>query len=145
MIPIKGKMLITGGLGFIRSHTVVQLISSGYEVVIVDDLSNAQLFIFNTIMKITRIKPSFYQTDVADKISISGVLNKEKNIYAVIHFAAFKAVGESVKEALKYFKNNLYSLINLIGCMNKSKIKNIIFSSSASIYADVSLAEKEWD
>ena len=112
MIAIKGKILVTGGLGFIGSHTVVQLISSGYEVVIVDDLSNAQLFILDNIKKITGIKPAFYIADVGNKENLSDVLSKERNIDAVIHFAAFKAVGESVKEPLKYFKNNLYSLIN---------------------------------
>ena len=132
----KGKILVTGGLGFIGSHTVVELIAAGYEVVIADDLSNAQLFILDNIEKISNAKPSFYQIDVADKISLSGVLNKEKNIDAVIHFAAFKAVGESVKEPLKYFMNNLYSLINLLECMNEKQISNIVFSSSATVYGD---------
>ena len=136
MITIKGKILVTGGLGFIGSHTVVQLISSGYEVVIVDDLSNAQLFILNNIKKITGIKPAFYLADVGNKKKLSNVLSKERNIDAVIHFAAFKAVEESVKDPLKYFKNNLYCLINLLECINESKIKNVIFSSSATVYGD---------
>ena len=136
MITIKGKILVTGGLGFIGSHTVVQLISSGYEVVIVDDLSNAQLFILDNIKKITGIKPAFYLADVGNKKKLSNVLSKERNIDAVIHFAAFKAVEESVKDPLKYFKNNLYCLINLLECINESKIKNVIFSSSATVYGD---------
>lgn len=132
----KGKITVTGGLGFIGSHTVAELIQTGYEVVIIDDLSNAKLFILENIKKITGVKPVFYKADVGNKESLSDVFNKEENIDGVIHFAAFKAVGESVNEPLKYFKNNLYSLINLLECADENKIKNIVFSSSATVYGD---------
>lgn len=132
----KGKILVTGGLGYIGSHTVVELMSAGYEVVIADDLSNAQLFILDNIKKNVGTQPAFYQIDVADKTNLLKIFAKEENIDAVIHFAAFKAVGESVKEPLKYFRNNLYSLINLLECMQKKQLNNIVFSSSATVYGD---------
>lgn len=135
----KEKILVTGGLGFIGSHTTVELLNEGYEVVIVDDLSNSQLFILDNIEKITSRKPSFYQVNMQDPSLLEKVFQSEPDIQAVIHFAAFKAVGESVAEPLKYFQNNLLSLLNLLQCMKAHAIKNIVFSSSATVYgmADV--------
>ena len=130
------KILVTGGLGFIGSHTVVELITAGYEVVIVDDLSNAQLFILENIKKITGVLPVFYKVNVQEKGQLLHVFEKEKNINAVIHFAAFKAVGESVALPLKYFKNNLFSLITLLECMEIHQVNSIVFSSSATVYGE---------
>lgn len=132
----KQKILVTGGLGFIGSHTVVELINAGYEVVIIDDLSNSQLFILDNIEKITGIRPTFYQINLLEKEKVSKVLAAEKNISAVIHFAASKAVGESVVKPLKYFKNNLFSLITLLECMETFGVRNIVFSSSATVYGE---------
>lgn len=135
----KGKILVTGGLGFIGSHTAVELMAEGYEVVIIDDLSNSQLFILDNIAKIAGLRPAFYKVDMQDYGLLENVFESEKDIKAVIHFAAYKAVGESVAEPLKYFQNNLYALINLLQCMKKYGITPLVFSSSATVYgmADV--------
>lgn len=130
----KQKIIVTGGLGFIGSHTAVELINAGYEVVIIDDLSNSQLFILDNIEKITGIRPKFYQINLVEKEKLSKVMAAEKNISAVIHFAASKAVGESVVKPLKYYKNNLFSLITLLECMETFGVRNIVFSSSATVY-----------
>lgn len=132
----KEKILVTGGLGFIGSHTVVELINAGYEVVIIDDLSNSQLFILDNIEQITGVKPTFYQLDMVDMERLSGFFTEQKGIAAVIHFAAFKAVGESMFKPLKYFRNNLFSLINLLDCMHAAGLTNVVFSSSATVYGD---------
>ena len=132
----KKKILVTGGLGFIGSHTAVELIEAGYDVLIADDLSNSQLFVLDRIEQITAVKPSFYKIDVSDKEKLSVLFETEGNIDAVIHFAAFKAVGESVQEPIKYFHNNLFSLVILLECMEQFNIKNIVFSSSATVYGD---------
>ncbi len=128
------KILVTGGLGFIGSHTVVELCAAGYDVVIVDDLSNTSASVLDNIKKITRSVPSFYKTDVCNKKEMLHVFTIEKNIAAVIHFAAHKAVGESVREPLKYFHNNLGSLVTVLECMNELKIESFVFSSSATVY-----------
>lgn len=130
------KILVTGGLGYIGSHTVVALIEAGFEVVIVDDLSNAEAFVLDRIQQITGVKPAFYPFNLLDKSLLSDLFTKEQGIAAVIHFAAFKAVGESVKLPLKYFQNNLTSLINLLECMELHQVKNLVFSSSATVYGD---------
>jgi UDP-glucose 4-epimerase len=130
------KILVTGGLGFIGSHTVVELISKGFEVVIVDDLSNSQPFILENIQKISGVKPGFYKINMLDKEELIRVFAVEKNIAAVIHFAAFKAVGESAVQPLKYFKNNLFSLITLLECMEAYNVASIVFSSSATVYGE---------
>lgn len=132
----KNKILVTGGLGFIGSHTVVELITAGYEVVIIDDLSNSQLFILDNIQKITGVKPSFHKLDLVDNKKLNEFFASEKNIDTVIHFAASKAVGESVLKPLKYFRNNLFSLINLLCCMEPAGVRNIVYSSSATVYGD---------
>lgn len=132
-IMTKKKILVTGGLGFIGSHTVVELQQNGYDVVIVDDLSNSQVFVHNRIEKITGIKPEFLNINMLDKPALTKVFSSQK-IDAVIHFAAFKAVCESVNEPLKYFHNNLLSLIHLLQCMEEFTVKHIVFSSSATVY-----------
>jgi len=133
---VKHKILVTGGLGFIGSHTAVALIEAGYDVVIIDNLSNSALFILDRIEQITGTKPSFYQIDMNDKAQLNTVLAKESNINGVIHFAASKAVGESMELPLKYFRNNLCPLINLLEGMEEYHIPSIIFSSSATVYGE---------
>jgi UDP-glucose 4-epimerase len=132
----KAKILVTGGLGYIGSHTVVELMAAGYEVVIIDNLSNSQLFILDCIEKIAGSRPTFYRMDVSDKTQVLSIFTNEIEINAVIHFAAFKAVGESMQNPLKYFRNNLTSLINLLECMEENNCTNIVFSSSATVYGD---------
>jgi UDP-glucose 4-epimerase len=133
---VKHKILVTGGLGFIGSHTAVALMEAGYDVVIIDNLSNSALFILDRIEQITGTKPSFYQIDMNDKDQLNAVLAKESNINGVIHFAASKAVGESMELPLKYFRNNLCPLINLLEGMEEYHIPSIIFSSSATVYGE---------
>jgi len=132
----KQKILVTGGLGFIGSHTVVELQQAGYDVVILDDLSNSDVQVLGRIGKITNSNPVLYQINMLKKNKLVELFIKEKDIRAVIHFAAFKAVGESAKEPLKYFHNNLLSLIHLLECMEEFGVKNIVFSSSATVYGD---------
>jgi len=126
-------ILVTGGLGYIGSHTVVGLIDSGFEVVIVDNLSNSEIFILDRINKITGVKPKFYEFDLTE-IDKTEICFKENNFDAVIHFAAFKSVSESVKFPLKYHENNIKSLENILESMRIYEIKNIIFSSSCTVY-----------
>jgi UDP-glucose 4-epimerase len=132
----KQKILVTGGLGFIGSHTVVELQQAGADVVVVDDLSNSASFVLDRIEQIKGVKPKFYQINLLDKIKLNKVFEAEKGIDAVIHFAAFKAVGDSMKEPLNYFYNNLVSLLHLLQCMEEYKVENIVFSSSATVYGD---------
>lgn len=132
----KQKILVTGGLGFIGSHTVVELQQAGFEVVIIDDLSNSDLSVLENITKITNSTPTFYKVNMLNKRKLEEVFLNEKNIDCIIHFAAFKAVGESVREPLKYFHNNLLTLIHLLECMEQFGSKNIVFSSSATVYGD---------
>lgn len=132
----KERILVTGGLGYIGSHTVVELINSGYEVVIVDDLSNARLQTLDGIEKICGVRPVFYKCDLTDRYRLIHLLKEEAKIDAVIHFAAFKAVAESVERPLKYFRNNLFSLINILDCMKLYGISRFVFSSSATVYGE---------
>jgi UDP-glucose 4-epimerase len=133
---VKHKIVVTGGLGFIGSHTAVALLEAGYEVVIIDDLSNSALFILDRIEQITGTRPRFYQLDMNDLSKLTQFFREEGAIQAVIHFAASKAVGESMQWPLKYFRNNLCSLINLLDCMDAFGSTNIIFSSSATVYGE---------
>lgn len=133
---MKSKILVTGGLGFIGSHTVVELIFAGYEVIIIDDLSNSKLFMLDNIEKITGIRPVFYQFNMNGREMLIDFFTTEKYFDAVIHFAASKAVAESMRNPLKYFRNNLCSLINLLECMEKFEVDKIVFSSSATVYGD---------
>ena len=127
------KILCTGGLGFIGSHTVVELLNKGHEVVVADNLSNSSIDVVDSIEKITGKKIKFYQIDLCDYDKLDDLF-KHENINATIHFAGFKAVGESVEKPLMYYENNLLSTINLLKCMEKYNSKNLIFSSSATVY-----------
>ena len=129
------KILVTGGLGYIGSHTVVALQEKGYEVVIVDNLANSQLEILDRITKISGIKPIFEQLDLRDKPSVISLFEKYTDISGIIHFAAFKAVGESVAKPLDYYENNLNTLIYLLQQVEIKKIP-FIFSSSCTVYGE---------
>lgn len=131
---MKGKILVTGGTGFIGSHTVVQLISAGYEVVIIDDLSNSKAEVVDSIATITGVRPGFYPFDLCDMEQLANCVKAEAGIEAVMHFAASKAVGESVEQPLRYYRNNLVSLINLLEMMVAERIRHIVFSSSCTVY-----------
>ena len=128
------KILVTGGTGYIGSHTVVELQNKGFDVVIVDNLSNSNIDVLNGIEKITGIRPAFENVDCVDYVSMDRMFEKYDNIEAIIHFAAYKAVGESVQKPLLYYRNNLVSLINLLQLMPIHKVKNIVFSSSCTVY-----------
>lgn len=128
------KILVTGGTGYIGSHTVVELQKEGYEVIIVDNLSNSNIEVLNGIEKITGIRPVFENIDCVDYVSMDRMFEKHAGIEAIIHFAASKAVGESVEKPLLYYRNNLVSLINLMQLMPIHKVKNIVFSSSCTVY-----------
>ncbi|MEG0314624.1 MAG: UDP-glucose 4-epimerase GalE [Erysipelotrichaceae bacterium] len=129
------KILVTGGTGFIGSHTVVELIEGGYEVVIVDNFSNSERNVLDKIKTITNVMPKFYEGNVCDKVTLEKIFEENK-IDCVIHFAGFKAVGESVAKPLMYYENNLMSTITLCNVMGKNGCKNIVFSSSATVYGD---------
>lgn len=131
----KGRILVTGGTGFIGSHTVVELQKNGYDVIIVDDLSNSSADVVDNIAKITGIKPIFEKVDCRNMYLLeSQVFNKYNNIKAIIHFAASKAVGESVEKPLLYYRNNIVSLINILELMPKYNVKGLVFSSSCTVY-----------
>src|SRR5476651_1460874 len=127
------KILVTGGLGFIGSHTVVELVNAGYEPVIVDDLSNSQLGILDQLARIIGFKPVFHQVDLASEAEVYKLAESEPDISGIIHFAAFKAVGESVKLPLKYYRNNFYSLLNVLNAWEGRPV-NFVFSSSCTVY-----------
>lgn len=129
------KILVTGGLGFIGSHTVVELLNENYDVVVVDNLYNSKEDVAEKIEKITGKTFKLYKYDLLEKEKLEEIF-KENKIDSVIHFAGYKAVGESVKKPLIYYSNNLISTINLLEVMQKYEIKNIIFSSSATVYGD---------
>lgn len=131
---MKETILVTGGTGFIGSHTVVELQNSGYNVVIVDDLSNSRADVVDNIAKISGIKPAFEELNCCDFDGLDAVFSKYKNIKGIIHFAASKAVGESVEKPLKYYRNNIVSLVNLLELMPKYGVEGIIFSSSCTVY-----------
>ena len=127
------RILVTGGMGYIGSHTVVELINAGYEPVIVDDLSNSHPRILDQITKITGKKPAFHQLDLCDEASVKKLVASENDIAGIIHFAAYKAVGESVKDPLKYYHNNIYSLVNLLQAYYGKPV-GLVFSSSCTVY-----------
>jgi len=126
-------ILVTGGAGFIGSHTCVELINAGYEVVIVDNLSNSKYEAVNRIEKITSKKVKFYEADILDKDALNKIFDENK-IEAVIHFAGLKAVGESVSIPLKYYHNNITGTLILCEVMKEHNVKKIVFSSSATVY-----------
>ena len=127
------KILVTGGTGYIGSHTVVELLNEGHDVVIIDNLSNSDRKVVDRIENITGLRPVFYEADILDKAALDKIFDEEK-IEAVIHFAGLKAVGESVEKPLLYYENNISGTINLLKSMNEHSCKNIIFSSSATVY-----------
>ncbi|NDI99306.1 UDP-glucose 4-epimerase GalE [Flavobacterium sp. LaA7.5] len=128
------KVLVTGGLGFIGSHTVVELQNKGFEVVVIDDLSNSSIDVLDGIMAITGKKPDFEQMDLRDKASVQEFFKKYADISGVIHFAASKAVGESVQNPLLYYENNLGTLVYLLQELQKKDKAHFIFSSSCTVY-----------
>ena len=127
-------VLLTGGTGFIGSHTAVEVLEAGYDVVIADDLSNSEASVVDRIEKITGKRPAFYQIDVADESELERIF-QEQNIEAAIHFAGFKAVGESVEKPLEYYTNNLNTALTLLRVMKKHEVHQFIFSSSATVYS----------
>ena len=127
------KILVTGGTGYIGSHTAIELLNNDYEVVIIDNLSNSKREVVDKIKKITGKDVIFYEGDVCDKKLLEEIFNDNK-IDAVIHFAGYKAVGESVKKPLMYYRNNIDSTLTLCEVMNEHNVKNIVFSSSATVY-----------
>jgi UDP-glucose 4-epimerase len=127
------KILVTGGLGFIGSHTVVELVNAGYEPVIIDDLSNSNIKILDQLAKIIGYKPAFHHFDLCDAQAVNDFAAGNPDIAGIIHFAASKAVGESVQKPLKYYRNNFYSLINILGAYEGNAL-NFVFSSSCTVY-----------
>ncbi|WKK79503.2 UDP-glucose 4-epimerase GalE [Marivirga arenosa] len=131
------KVLVTGGLGYIGSHTVVELINQGYDPLIIDNLSNSDVSVLERIEKITGKRPSFQQVEMRDKEQLQEVFWSNNNqIIGVIHFAAVLLVGESVEQPLHYYYNNLTSTINLLECMNEFDVHSIVFSSSCTVYGN---------
>ena len=133
------KIFVTGGTGYIGSHTVVELQQNGYDVVIVDNLCNSNIGVLDGIEKITGIRPEFEQIDLTEGEQVRDFFRRHQDIKAVIHFAALKAVGESVQKPFEYYRNNLNSLMNVIAGMREFGVKNLVFSSSCTVYgqADV--------
>ena len=131
---MKDKILVTGGTGYIGSHTVVELQAAGYEVIVIDNLSNSNADVVEGIERISGIRPIFEVLDCNDKEGLKALFEKNKGIKGIIHFAASKAVGESVQQPLLYYRNNLVSLINLLELMPEYGIENVVFSSSCTVY-----------
>ena len=128
------KILVTGGTGYIGSHTVVELQQAGYEIVIIDNLSNSSIEVLNGITAITGKKPHFYQADCLDVEALHNIFSEHSEICGIIHFAASKAVGESIDKPLLYYRNNLVSLLNLLDLMPQYGIQSLVFSSSCTVY-----------
>ena len=127
-------ILVTGGTGYIGSHTSVELIKKGFDVIIADSLVNSEITVLDGIEKISGTKPTFEQVDLSLQVSCIALFKKYPNIDAVIHFAAYKAVGESVEQPLKYYRNNLNSLMNVLDGMKSIACENLVFSSSCTVY-----------
>jgi UDP-glucose 4-epimerase len=130
------KVIVTGGLGYIGSHTVVELLNAGYEVVIVDNLSNSSESVFHGIVKITDKVPQLYNVDLRSVQGLSRILEAHFDAVAVIHFAAYKSVGESMTNPAKYYLNNVYGTYNLLSTMKLVGLKNLVFSSSCTVYGE---------
>ena len=128
------KILVTGGLGYIGSHTVVELQQSGYDVIIVDNLSNSRIEVLDRIAQISGTKPEYENFDLAEKELCSRFFERHSDIDGIIHFAAYKAVGESVEQPLKYYRNNIDSLLNILEGMQLGNIDHLVFSSSCTVY-----------
>ena len=131
---MKKKILVTGGTGYIGSHTTVELIEQGFDAVIIDNLYNSEADVVDRIHKITGVRPLLEVLDLCDMEKLDGFIQKHRDISAVIHFAAYKAVGESVNKPLEYYRNNLFSLVNLLSVMKRYGIPNLVFSSSCTVY-----------
>ena len=129
------SVLVTGGMGYIGSHTVVELLNYGKDVIIIDDLSNSKINVLDAIKELTNKSPKFYEINYLDKEKLREIF-KESNIEMVINFAGFKAVGESVAKPLMYYHNNIGGAINVLEVMQEFGVKNFIFSSSATVYGD---------
>lgn len=130
------RILVTGGTGYIGSHTTVELIKAGYEVIIIDNLSNSDITVLDGIEKITGVRPAFFEGDVTDLATVRKLFESYPGIKGIINFAASKAVGESVQKPLLYYRNNLVSLINLLSLMPEFKVEGIVFSSSCTVYGE---------
>lgn len=130
------KILVTGGTGYIGSHTVIELIKLGYEVLVIDNLSNSKAEVIDIIESITAVRPHFEKIEMCNKTELANFFSKHSDIAAVIHFAGMLQVAESVENPLKYYHNNMFSTINLLECMVAYKIKNIVFSSSCTVYGN---------
>lgn len=133
-VSMKEKILVAGGTGYIGSHTTVELQNAGYEVIIIDDLSNSNIEVLDGIERITGIRPAFVKLDLKDKEATRAALKEHDGIKGVILFAASKAVGESVQQPLKYYRNNITTLINILELMPEFDMKGIVFSSSCTVY-----------
>lgn len=134
-MEVNMKVLVTGGTGFIGSHTCVELLNAGYDVVIVDNLSNSKKEVVGYVEEITNKKLAFYEADVCDKEALRSIF-REHEIDAVIHFAGYKAVGESVSKPLMYYRNNVDSTLSLLEVMDEFGVKKLAFSSSATVYGN---------
>lgn len=132
---MNGKILVTGGTGYIGSHTVVELIEARHEVEIVDNLYNSKIEVLDQIEQLTGIKPKFYNVDLRDAEKLSKIFAETK-YDAVVHFAGLKAVAESIEKPLEYYENNVGGALNLLNCMEEYNVKKLIFSSSATVYGD---------
>lgn len=130
------RILVTGGLGYIGSHSVVELQQSGYDVVIVDNLSNSRRDVIDNIEAVTSVRPAFEEVDCTDMAAMQAVFDKYEGIQAIIHFAASKAVGESVQKPLLYYRNNIVSMLNLLELMPRYDVKGLVFSSSCTVYGE---------
>lgn len=128
-------VLVTGGLGYIGSHTIIELIKDKKDIVIVDNLSNSNIEVLDRIEELTGVKPIFYKVDVQDRLNLENIF-KNHNIESVMHFAAYKSVGESVARPLEYYSNNIINTLVLLETMKKYNVKNFVFSSSATVYGD---------
>ncbi|MDP4290406.1 MAG: UDP-glucose 4-epimerase GalE [Bacteroidota bacterium] len=128
------KVLVTGGTGYIGSHTVVELQQKGFEVLIVDNLSNSNIEVLDNIAKITGTKPYFENFDLSSEALTADFFSRHHDLAGIVHFAAFKAVGESMQKPLSYYRNNIQSLINIMDNMKKYEIRNLVFSSSCTVY-----------
>lgn len=131
---MKKKILVTGGTGYIGSHTTVELIEEGFEVVIIDSLYNSEASVIDRIQKITGVRPKLEVFDLCEKEKTDKFFHNNSDIAAVIHFAAYKAVGESVSKPIEYYRNNLLSLVNILGAMKQNNVSDFVFSSSCTVY-----------
>ncbi|MBB1313033.1 UDP-glucose 4-epimerase GalE [Aliivibrio sp. SR45-2] len=129
------KVLVTGGMGYIGSHTCIQMIEAGIEPIILDNLGNSKVAVLDRIEELTQVRPVFYQGDIRDEAVLDGIF-AEHTISSVIHFAGLKAVGESVAKPLEYYDNNVNGSLVLVRSMRKANVKSIVFSSSATVYGD---------